>query len=159
MTCAGLVRYGIRFLRLFFLSRADSAAKIVALESQLDAILRRSHFKCRLWFSNSFRLLWVIFVSRWGVWERFCHVVEPKTVIGWWRRGFRYHWRCVSRGRAGRKKIPVELRKLIRQMSVENPLWGARKIRDCLVDLGFDELDVKTIRKYMNKRPKDPLGN
>ena len=45
--------------------------------------------------------------------------------------------------------ISVELRNLIRQMSKENPLWGAQKIRGCHVDLGFDELDVKTIRKYI----------
>jgi transposase InsO family protein len=153
----GSVWYSI--LAVVFFSRADSAAKIVALESQLDASLRRSHFKRRLRFSNSFRLLWMLFVSRWGGWERFCHVMEPKTVIGWWRRGFWYYWRCVSRGSAGRRKIPVELRKLIRQMSSENPLWGAQKISDCLVDLGFEELDVKTIRKYMKRRPKDPSGN
>jgi len=144
---------------MLFLSRADSAAKIVALESQLDVSLRSVESKRRFRFSNSFRLLWLILVSCWDGWERVCHAMEPKTAIGWWRRGFRYFWRCISRGRAGRKKNSVELRKLIRQMSVENPLWGARKIHDCLVDLGFDELDVKTIRKYMKKRPKDPSGN
>ena len=159
VTIISLVRYGVRFLRLLFLNRADLAAQIIALESQLDASLRRVDLKRKFRFSNSFRLLWLLFFSYWSEWKRFCHVMEPKTVIGWWRRGFRYYWRCVSRGRAGRKKIPVELRKLIRQMSFENSLWGAQKIRDSLVDLGFVKLDVGTIRKYMIKRSKDPSGN
>ena len=41
----------------------------------------------------------------------------------------------------------------------KNSLWGAQKIRDSLVDLGFVKLDVGTIRKYMVKRSKDPSGN
>ena len=152
VTLSGLVRYGIRFSRMLILSHADSAAKIVALESQLDASLRRADFKRRYRFSNSFRLLWLLFVSCWSGWKSFCHLMEPKTVIGWWRRGFRYYWRFVSRGKAGRKKIPLELRKLIRQMSSENPLCGEQKIRDSLVDLGYEKVDVGTIRKYMIKR-------
>lgn len=42
----------------------------------------------------------------------------------------------------------------------ENPLWGAAKIRDTLVDLGMGLLDVGTIRKYMKKRipPEDRSG-
>ena len=158
-TLSGLFWYGIRFSRMLFLNRADSAAKIVALESQLDVSLRSSDSKKRFRFSNSFRLLWLIFVECWDGWERVCYLMEPKTAVGWWRRGFKCFWRCISRSRVGRKMISVELRNLIRQMSKENPLWGAQKIRDCLVDLGFDELDAKTIRKYMKKRPKDPSGN
>jgi hypothetical protein len=43
-------------------------------------------------------------------------------------------------------------------MSLENPLWGGAKIRDALVDLGYERLDVGTISKYMKKRSKDPSG-
>ena len=157
-TMFGLVRYGIRFVRLLFLSRAESAARIIALESQLDASLRRSGK--RQHFSDSFRTLWIVLVSWWDDWERFCHAMKPKTVIGWWRRGFRYYWHRISQGKAGRKKVSVELRRLIRRMSSENPLWGAAKIRDALVDLGLERLDIGTIRKYMKKRmpPEDRSG-
>jgi putative transposase len=43
-------------------------------------------------------------------------------------------------------------------MSLENPLWGGAKVRDALVDLGYERLDVGTIRKYMKKRSKEPSG-
>jgi transposase InsO family protein len=78
-TSTDLARYGMRFLRLLFLNRANSAAQIVALESQLDANLRCADLKRRFRFSNSFRLLWLIFVSYWSGWKGFCHVVEPKN--------------------------------------------------------------------------------
>ena len=158
-TTIGLVLYLIRFLRLLLLSRSESAAKIIALESQLDASLR--HRGKRVSFSNSFRILWIVLASWWIGWERFCHAMKPKTVISWWRRGFRYYWHRISQGKAGRKKVSIELRRLIRRMSSENPLWGAAKIRDALVDLGFDALDVGTIRKYMKRRipPKDRSGS
>ena len=157
-TTLGLVRYGIRFVRLLFLSRARLAARIIALESQLDASLRRCGKRPR--FSDSFRILWIVLASWWDDWERFCHAMKPKTVIGWWRRGFRYYWHRISQGKAGRKKVSIELRRLIRRMSSENPLWGAAKIRDALVDLGLERLDVGTIRKYMKKRisPEDRSG-
>ena len=74
---------------------------------------------------------------------------------------FRGFWRCISKGEVGRQPISVELRKLIRWISRQNPLWGAAKIRDVIVDLGFRKLDVRTVRKYMPRRafPKDPSGN
>ena len=135
-----------------------SAAQIIALESQLDASLRYGGSKPRICFSDSFQLLWILFDSWWIDWKKFCHAMKPKTVIGWWRRGFRYYWHWISRGKPGRKKLSIEMRKLIRRMSLENPLWGAAKIRDVLVDLGFERLDVGTIRKYMKKRSKESSG-
>ena len=88
--------------------------------------------------------------------------MKPRTVCGWSRTAFRLFWRWISRkSRGGRNPIRLEVRKLIRRMSRENPLWGAAKIRDTLVGLGFDRLDVATVRKYMPKRrhSKDPSGN
>ena len=157
----GLGRFGWIFLRSFFQSKAAVAAKIVALESQLDACLRAREGKRFSRFSDSFRFLWVILSIFWDGWERMCHAMKPRTVVGWKDWVIRRYWRWKSRGQVGRKAITVELRKLIRRISRENPLWGAAKIRDVLVDLGFRRLDVGTVRKYMPRRPypKDPSGN
>jgi hypothetical protein len=54
------------------------------------------------------------------------HVVQPETILRWHRAGFRAYWRWKSPGRPGRPKVSHELRELIRRMSKENPLWGAR---------------------------------
>src|SRR5271166_5290506 len=55
-------------------------------------------------------------------------VVRPETVIRWHRAGFRAYWRWRSRPRRGRPTVPVEIRQLIREMSLANPLWGAPRI-------------------------------
>jgi putative transposase len=76
-------------------------------------------------------------------------------------RSVGYDRRRKSRGEIGRDPIDLELSKLLRRLSRENPLWGAKKIRDVLVDLGFDKLDVGTVRKYLPRRshPRNPSGN
>ncbi len=152
-------KYAWIFIRSFFLSKCRTAARIVALESQLDVHLRRGETKRVGRFSNSFRFLWVILSWSWDGWERVCHAMKPRTVVGWQQKAFGLFWRWKSRGEVGRKRISVELRKTIRWISRENPLWGAKKIRDVLVDLGFEKFDVGTVRKYMPRRshPKDPL--
>jgi hypothetical protein len=53
-------------------------------------------------------------------------LVKPATMLQWHRQGFRRYWRWRSRSqRAGRPGVNREIRDLIRQMSVANPLWGA----------------------------------
>jgi hypothetical protein len=40
-------------------------------------------------------------------------------------RRFRLYWRWKSKARGGRPTLPLEIRRLIREMSIANPLWGA----------------------------------
>jgi hypothetical protein len=47
------------------------------------------------------------------------------------------------------------VRALIRQMSIENPLWGAPRIHDELLKLGF-EIAQSSVAKYMVKRSGPP---
>ena len=56
-------------------------------------------------------------------------IIRPETLVRWHRDGFRRYWRWKSRRRGGRPQIETELRALIRQMSTENLLWGAPRIR------------------------------
>jgi hypothetical protein len=51
-------------------------------------------------------------------------ILKPKTVLRWHRTGFRAYWRWKSRSGGGRPKTPVDVRQLVREMSVANPLWG-----------------------------------
>ena len=55
----------------------------------------------------------------------------------------------------GRPQIDTELRALIRQMSTENPLWGAPRIHGELLKLGFS-VAQSTVAKYMVKRRGPP---
>ena len=78
-------------------------------------------------------------------------IVRPETVIQWHRAGFRSYWRWKSRPRGGRPKIPLEIRKLIREMSIANPLWGAPRIHGELLKLGID-IGQTSVAKYMARR-------
>ena len=49
----------------------------------------------------------------------------------------------------------MELRLLIRRMSVENPFWGAPRIHGELLKLGF-EVAQSSVAKYMLKRRGPP---
>src|SRR6187200_1223598 len=82
-------------------------------------------------------------------------IVEPETVIRWHRTGFRSFWRWKSRRRAGRPKVPLEVRQLIREMSLANPLWGAPRIHGELLKLGID-VGQTSVAKYMARRRRPP---
>ena len=82
-------------------------------------------------------------------------IVRPETVIRWHRLGFRSYWRWKSRRRCGRPTVTVEIRQLIRQMSVANPLWGAPRIHGELLKLGI-EVGQTSVAKYMVRRRGPP---
>ena len=82
-------------------------------------------------------------------------VIRPGTLVRWHQAGFRRYWRWKSRSLGGRPQIETELRALIRQMSVENPLWGAPRIHGERLKLGF-EVAQSTVAKYMAKRHRPP---
>jgi hypothetical protein len=77
-------------------------------------------------------------------------VVQPKTIIQWHRAGFRLYWRWKSRSRGGRPLVPMEIRRLIRKMSLANRLWGAPRIHGELLKLEI-EVAQSTVAKYMAK--------
>jgi hypothetical protein len=64
----------------------------------------------------------------------------------------------ASGGVSGRPRVSRELRELIRQMSKENPLWGAPRIHGELLKLGF-EVAESTVSKYMIRRRGPPSQN
>ena len=65
-------------------------------------------------------------------------IIRPETLVRSHRAGFRRCWHWKSRRRGGRPQVQSELLALIRQMSVENPLWGAPRIHGEPLKLGFE---------------------
>jgi hypothetical protein len=106
-----------------FHSRVSLEAEILALRHQLNVLRRKSPKRPtftimdRLVFAGLYRLAP-------GMVDALA-IVKPETVIRWHRAGFRLFWRWKSRCRGGRPKVPFEIRQLIRDMSLANPLWGA----------------------------------
>src|SRR5439155_19507580 len=73
----------------------------------------------------------------------------------WHRAGFRAYWRWKSSARGGRPKTPLEIRQLIRDMSIANSLWGAPRIHGELLMLGID-VGQTTVAKYMVRPSRPP---
>jgi len=137
----------------FFRSRADLQTEIIALRHQLN-VLRRKRPE-RLVFGNADRLLLVWLYRLAPGTLNALSIVKPETVIGWHQQGLRAFWRWKSRSTAGRPKAPLEVRTLIREMSIANPLWGAPRIHGELLKLGID-VGQTTVAKYMNRRRRPP---
>jgi putative transposase len=143
--------YGWRFFKNMFLTQAGLAARVLAAESQLALCQERleSQGVRRHRFFENFRWVWVLLSVWWEDWQRHARLMQPATVKRWHERGFRLFWRWKSPRDPGRPPISKQLRLLIRQMSRNNRLGGAERIRDTLALLGFPKLDVETVRKYM----------
>ena len=136
-----------------FPSRAALEAEILVLRHQLN-ILRRQAPK-RVAFNSIDRLVFVgLYRLAPAVLEALT-IVRPETLICWHRIGFRVYWRWKSRPRGGRPKAPADIRKLIHEMSVANPLWGAPRIHGELLKLGID-VGQTTVAKYMARRRGPP---
>ena len=107
-------------------SRATLEAEIWTLRQQIN-VLRRGVPR-KFSFCAVDRM---IFVGLYRMLPRICDalaIVKPETIVRWHRAGFRLYWRWKSRRRGGRPTVAPEIRKLIREMSIANPLWGAPRI-------------------------------
>ena len=137
-----------------FRTRADMQIEILALRHQLAVLQRRTNKRARV--STADRLLWVILSRLWEQWRLALVIVKPATVIAWQRKGFRLYWRWKSRAeKSGRPCISREIRELVRQMSIANPLWGAPRIHGELLKLGI-QVSQATVAKYMVRQRKPP---
>jgi transposase InsO family protein len=137
----------------FFRPRVSLQAEILVLRHQLN-VLRRKSSK-RSTFSKFDRL---IFARLYGVAPNVLSalaIVKPETVIGWHRAGFRLYWRWRSRSFGGRPKLSADIRKLIRDIGLANPLWGAPRIHGELLKLGID-VGQTTVAKYMARNRRSP---
>ena len=117
-----------------FRSRAALEAEILVLRQQI-IVLRRTAPK-RLRFNALDRLILVGLSQMFPNVRQTLAIVKPQTIVRWHRAGFRAYWRWRSRSRPGRPKVALEIRRLIRDMSLANPLWGAPRIHSELLKLG-----------------------
>jgi transposase InsO family protein len=144
-----MIGFLILFLHVLvspFRTQARLEAEIVLLRHQLNVLLQRVPPKPKLTVADRLLFVWLyrLFPSLLNA----VTIVQPETVIRWHRAGFRLYWRWKSRTRGGRPRIPGEIRRLIREMSVANRLWGAPRIHGELLKLGIG-VAQSTVAKYM----------
>ena len=136
-----------------FRSRASLAAETLALRHQINIL--RGHSSKRQTFRTADRLIFAGLYRLAPTVLNALAIVKPETVIRWHRAGFRSYWRWKSRRRGGRPTVAPEIRKLIREMSIANPLWGAPRIHGELLKLGIG-VGETSVAKYMVKRREPP---
>src|SRR6202040_920880 len=136
-----------------FKSNIRLEAENAVLRHQLIVLRRKLKGRARL--TNNDRWFFVQLYRWFPSILQVLAIIRPETLVRWHRAGFRCYWRWKSRPLGGRPQIETELRALIRQMSMENPLWGAPRIHGELLKLGF-EVAQSSVAKYMVKRRSPP---
>src|SRR5712675_2406601 len=129
-----------------FKTQARLEAEIVLLRHQLSVLRQRAPSRPKVTVSDRLLFVWVyrLFPSVLTA----VTIVQPETIVRWHRTGFRLYWRWKWRSRGGLPRIPGEIRRLIREMSLANRLWGAPRLHGELLKLGI-EVAQSTVAKYM----------
>jgi transposase InsO family protein len=143
----------VAFVRETVPSRATLQLGSISLRQRV-AVLKRE--RPRPWHRPLDRLFWIFLSRLWPHWKDALVIVEPETVIGWSRQGFRPFWKRKScPGKPGRPRTSKEIRELIQRMSRENQLCGAPRIHGELLKPGID-VSQATVTRNMVRHPKPP---
>src|SRR5215467_10430677 len=149
----GLLCFVLAVLAAPIKSKMRLEAENAVLRHQLTVLRRRLQGRVRV--TNYDRWALIVLYRWFPSILQVLTIIRPETLIHWHHSGFRCHWRWKSRSLGGRPPIEARLRALIRQMSMDNPLWGAPRIHGELLKLGF-EVAQSSVAKYMVKRRGPP---
>ena len=149
----GLLLFLVGLLTSPFKSKIRLEAENAVLRHQLIVLRRKMQGRVRL--TNNDRWFFIQLYRWFPSILQVLTIIRPETLIRWHRSGFRCYGRWKSRPLGGRPQIEAGLRALIRQMSMDNPLWGAPRIHGELLKLGF-EVAQSSVAKYMVKRRGPP---
>src|SRR5439155_949420 len=129
------------------------ALENLALHQQL-AVYKRTMTRPRLRTAD--RFFWVGLARVWAGWRQPLAIVTPDTVLRWQRHRFREYWtRLSGRPAVGRPPVNAQIKALVTQMVVANPLWGAPRIHGELLKLGIDVAE-RTVSRLLPKRRTPP---
>ena len=144
-----------RFIRLLLSGHQAIAIENAALRLQLAAFQRNRKQPVLTTFD---RVFWITLRRLWSGWRRPLLYVQADTVAHWQRERFRRFWARRSKPhgrRRGRPATAVEIRRLIEQMVVADPLWRAPRIHGELKMLGIaiSERTVSRILRGLRRPP------
>ena len=135
-------------------SRQDLIIENAILRQQL-IVLKRSVKRPKFTDGDRVRLTFLARLT--NTWQSALHILQPETLLRWHRDLFRRYWKRKSKPKSRKPRIPLETIKLIKQMAIENPRWGAKKIRGELLKLGI-KVHKRTIKRYMRQVRKRNSG-
>lgn len=112
---------------------------------------------CSIAFTDSDRVRLTFLARLTDFWHTALHIIQPETLLRWHRDLYRRYWTRKSKPKQRKPRIPQATINLIKQMTIENSLWGAKKIQGELLKLGI-LVHKKTIRRYMRQVRKRNSG-
>ncbi len=92
----GILKACVLFFRAMLVPKASLAVENLALRQQV-AVFKQSIKRPKLCLRD--RVFWVWLSKLWPKWQSALVIVQPETVIGWHRQGFKLYWRRKSRRR------------------------------------------------------------
>src|SRR6266446_7081783 len=136
-------------------SKAELMTENALLRQQLIILKRQVK---RPICTKADRILLVLLARMVRAWKQALLIVQPETLLRWHREAYRRFWRRRPMVRAPDLRISPETVALIKEMAVQNRLWGAERIRGELLKLGI-HVCKRTIQKYMRSvRTPQPRG-
>jgi len=81
------------------------------------------------------RFLLVLLARMVRTWKQALFIVQPETLLRWHREFFRLFWKHKSKADSRQPRLSSETIALIRDMAMNNRLWGAERIRGELLKL------------------------
>ena len=97
-----------------FKTKARLEAEVIMLRHQLNVMRRRIPSNPKFTVVDRLLFIWLYRLA--------VAIAQPETIIRWHRTGCRLYWRWKLRSRVGLPKAAVEIRRLIRVMSLANRL-------------------------------------
>jgi transposase InsO family protein len=125
--------------------KAELVAENALLRQQL--IILRRQIK-RPICTKTDRLLLVLLAKAVRAWRQALLIVQPETLLKWYRQGFRLFWKQKSKAKSAKAKVKAQTIALIKEIASNNRLWGAERIRGELLKLDI-RVCKRTIQKYM----------
>src|SRR6058998_625996 len=148
-----LLLHLLRLLPFLCGGHRQLALENLALHQQL-AVYKRTMTRPRLCRTD--RFFWVGLARVWAGWRQPLVIVTPDTVLRWQRHRFREDWtRLSGRPAVGRPPVNAQIKALVTQMAVANPLWGAPRIHGELLKLGIDVAE-RTVSRLLPRPRRSP---
>ena len=123
--------------------KSELIAENALLRQQL--IILRRHVK-RPAYRKSDRLLLVLLARMVRAWKEALFLVQPETLLRWHRELFCMFWKHKSKAPPSKQRLSSETITLIKEMSANNRLWGAERIRGELL-----KLDIRVSKRTIQK--------
>lgn len=146
-----MVKSFIQFIRSLFMSRTRLQIENLYLRKQLEIVTRSSH---RIKVKKSEKVFLILGSKILRNWKEHLVIVKPETLIKWHRERFKLFWKRKSKWKGGRKRVDVEVRRMIIKLALENSSWGVPRIHGELLKLGFN-ISQSTVYRYLQHTSRD----